>query len=127
MHWNDHVEFDERRSRGQPPNTRTRDAVKLARRVLEMCDLKLTTERKGQWHRLSQMFADEDGPEIQFIPGTTIPRLRLTHLGEKVRVGFEDEIEALAEALRAARDAKLTDCNGGAKAAGNESQREGAA
>ena len=70
---------------------------------------------------------DEDGPEIQFIPGTTIPRLRLTHLGEKVRVGFEDEIEALAEALRAARDAKLTDCNGGAKAAGNESQREGAA
>jgi hypothetical protein len=49
---------------------------------------------------------DENGPEIQFIPGTNIPRLRLTNLSEKVRVGFEDEIAALTEALRKLRDAR---------------------
>jgi hypothetical protein len=58
MHWNDNVEFDARRSRGRPSNTPARDAVELARRVLETCDLELTTTRKGQWHHLSQIFAD---------------------------------------------------------------------
>jgi hypothetical protein len=43
----------------------------------------------------------------EFIPGTDIPRLRLTNLSERVRVGFEDEVHAIAEALRARRDAKL--------------------
>ncbi len=42
-----------------------------------------------------------------YIPGTEIHRLRLTKIGDKVRVGFADEVEALAEALRAERDAKL--------------------
>ena len=67
---------------------------------------------------------DEHDP---YIPGTKVKRLRLHNISEKVRIGFEDEIEALVEALRAARDGKLTNCNGGAKVAGNESQREGAA
>jgi hypothetical protein len=41
----------------------------------------------------------------EFIPGTAIPRLRLTNLSERVRVGFADEVHAIAEALRARRDA----------------------
>ena len=45
----------------------------------------------------------------EFIPGTEIRRLRLTRLSENVRIGFVDEIEQLAEALRTARDAKLTE------------------
>jgi hypothetical protein len=45
------------------------------------------------------------GPEN--IPGTDIPRLRLTSLSERVRVGFEDEVHAIAEALRARRDAAI--------------------
>jgi hypothetical protein len=40
----------------------------------------------------------------EFIPGTDIPRLRLTSLSEGVRVGFEDEVHAIAEAFRARRD-----------------------
>jgi hypothetical protein len=47
----------------------------------------------------------EGGDEC--IAGTDIPRLRLTNLSERVRVGFEDEVNAIAEALRARRDAKL--------------------
>jgi hypothetical protein len=43
----------------------------------------------------------------EFIPGTTIPRLRLTNLSDRVPIGFEDEVTALAEALRAERDGKL--------------------
>ena len=39
-----------------------------------------------------------------FIPGTKIPRLRLTNISERVRVGFEDEVTKIAEAFRAARD-----------------------
>ena len=34
--------------------------VELARRVLEMFDLKLTTLRKDKWHLLSQVFADTE-------------------------------------------------------------------
>jgi hypothetical protein len=40
----------------------------------------------------------------EFIPGTNIPRLRLTNITERVRVGFEDEVNALAEAIRRQRD-----------------------
>jgi hypothetical protein len=46
----------------------------------------------------------EGGDEL--IPGTSIPRLRLTRLGPRVLVGFADEVDAIVEALRAARDAK---------------------
>jgi hypothetical protein len=44
---------------------------------------------------------NEDDP---YIPGTKIGRLRLANLGEGVRVGFADEIDAIAEGLRAERD-----------------------
>jgi hypothetical protein len=43
----------------------------------------------------------------QFIPGTTVPRLKLVNLGERAHAAFDDEIDALIEALRAERDAKL--------------------
>lgn len=39
----------------------------------------------------------------EFIPGTDIPRLRLANLGTRVRVGFEDEVSAIAEAVRKRR------------------------
>ena len=42
----------------------------------------------------------------EFIPGTNIPRLRLMKLGGRITIGFADEVEAIVEALRAARDAK---------------------
>ena len=66
MHWRDHVEVDERRSPGRPPNSIAREAVELARGVLERCGLELrslyrgkwTIQRKGKWHLLSQIFAD---------------------------------------------------------------------
>ena len=45
---------------------------------------------------------DERDP---YIPGTKVKRLRLHNISEKIRVAFRDEIEALAEALRAERDA----------------------
>jgi hypothetical protein len=45
---------------------------------------------------------DENDP---YIPGTKIRRLRLANLGDGIRVGFEDEIEAIGEAVRAMRDA----------------------
>jgi hypothetical protein len=45
----------------------------------------------------------EDGPK--FIPGTNVPRLRLAHLGPRSVAGFEDEVDALLEGLRAERDA----------------------
>jgi hypothetical protein len=41
----------------------------------------------------------------EFIPGTNIPRLRLASLSDRVRVGFEDEVNAIAEAIRKERDA----------------------
>jgi hypothetical protein len=44
----------------------------------------------------------------EFIRGTNIPRLRLASLNERTRFGFEDEVHAIAEALRARRDAKFT-------------------
>ena len=52
------------------------------------------------------VFHDESDP---YIPGTTVPRLRLASLGKQTRVAFEDEVVALIEALRAERDAKLTE------------------
>jgi hypothetical protein len=42
----------------------------------------------------------------EFIPGTKVRRLRLANIGEHLPVAFEDEVYALAEALRAERDAK---------------------
>jgi hypothetical protein len=41
----------------------------------------------------------------EFIPGTNIPRLRLANLGGRVRVGFDDEVDAIAEAIRKERTA----------------------
>ena len=42
------------------------------------------------------------GPE--HVPGTTIPRLRAVALGPRARGFFDDEIDALIEALRHHRD-----------------------
>jgi hypothetical protein len=63
------------------------------------------------------VFHDESDP---YIPGTNIPRLRLASLGKLTKVAFEDEVFALIEALRAERDAKLTETV-------NKALREGAA
>jgi hypothetical protein len=41
------------------------------------------------------------------LPGTDIPRLRLVKLGARALGAFDDEIAALIEALRTARDEKL--------------------
>jgi hypothetical protein len=43
----------------------------------------------------------------EYVPGTTIKRLRLAKLGDRTPVAFEDEVFALAEAIRKQRDAKL--------------------
>jgi hypothetical protein len=42
-----------------------------------------------------------------FVPGTTIPRLRLVKLGLRATGCFSDEVFALVEALRTARDSAL--------------------
>jgi hypothetical protein len=47
-----------RRSLGKPVDIRARNAVGWARFVLGVCNLELTTERKGKWHLLSQIFAE---------------------------------------------------------------------
>jgi hypothetical protein len=47
-----------RRPGGHPPNKWVRKAVGWASFVLEIEGLELTTERKGKWHLLSQIFAD---------------------------------------------------------------------
>jgi len=44
---------------------------------------------------------DEADP---FIPGTRVRRLRLANIGERTPVAFEDEVTALAEAIRKQRD-----------------------
>jgi len=61
-----------------------------------------------------------------YIPGTKIRRLRLASLGENVRVGFEHEIEALAEALLAERDALAEEARAVAAAAasGREAKKK---
>jgi hypothetical protein len=41
----------------------------------------------------------------EFIPGTEVRRLRLVSLGPRAVGAFEDEVDALIEALRAKRDA----------------------
>jgi hypothetical protein len=43
----------------------------------------------------------------EFIPGTTVRRLRLAKLGERAVGGFEDEIDEIVEGLRAERDTTL--------------------
>ena len=47
------------------------------------------------------------GPE--FVPGTNVRRLRPVQLGEKIQGFFDDEVDALLEALRAEQEAKLLD------------------
>jgi hypothetical protein len=47
---------------------------------------------------------DEDGEPKQFVPNTTVPRLRLVRIGLRAVAVFDDEVEALVEALRAYRD-----------------------
>jgi hypothetical protein len=50
---------------------------------------------------------DAKNPEEQFLPGTTIPRLRAVKIGRRA-IGFlSDEVEALIEALRRERDREL--------------------
>ena len=48
-------------------------------------------------------------PSDPFIPGTSIPRLRLAKIGPRSSIAFEDEVYALVEALRAMRDAERAD------------------
>lgn len=49
------------------------------------------------------VYNQEIGGE-QFIPGTSIPRLRLARIGERAVAGFEDEVDAVVELLRGERD-----------------------
>jgi hypothetical protein len=48
----------------------------------------------------------EGGDAVQYIPGTNIPRLKLIRLGPRSVAALEDEVEALVEAWRDARDAR---------------------
>ena len=45
---------------------------------------------------------DESDP---FIPGTKVRRLRMAKLGPRTTIAYEDEADAIVEALRAERDA----------------------
>jgi hypothetical protein len=47
----------------------------------------------------------EGGPGVQCVTGTTVPKLRLMRIAPRVVVATADEVDALVEALRAARDA----------------------
>lgn len=47
---------------------------------------------------------DEGGDQVQFIPGTNVPKLRLAHIGPRTVAGFDDEVAELIEALRRERD-----------------------
>jgi hypothetical protein len=47
---------------------------------------------------------DENGPPVQNIPGTDVPKLRLVNIGLRARAAFDDEVYALVEGLRAWRD-----------------------
>lgn len=47
---------------------------------------------------------DDAGPPDQFIPGTNVPKLKLVHIGPRAVAAFDDEVAALLEGLRAARD-----------------------
>jgi hypothetical protein len=49
-----------RRPSGRPVDEVTRNAVAAARLLLEMHRLEPTTDRKGKWHRLAQIFADTE-------------------------------------------------------------------
>jgi hypothetical protein len=40
----------------------------------------------------------------QFIPGTSVERLKLVNIGPKITVAIDDEVDALIEALRRERD-----------------------
>jgi len=42
------------------------------------------------------------------VPGTNVPRLKLVSLGDRAKGAFEDESDALVEALRAHRNSALT-------------------
>jgi hypothetical protein len=48
----------------------------------------------------------EGGDDVQFVPGTDIHRLKLVRLGARSVAALGDEVEALVEDLRDARDAK---------------------
>jgi hypothetical protein len=47
---------------------------------------------------------EKNGEAEQFIPGTNVPRLRLVKIGVRAVAAFDDEVAALVEGLRAARD-----------------------
>jgi hypothetical protein len=47
---------------------------------------------------------DENGDEVQYIPGTNVPKLRLARLGPRTVAGFDDEVAELVEAVRRERD-----------------------
>jgi hypothetical protein len=53
-------------------------------------------------------FVYQPGGE-EFIPGTTIPRLRLVRLGGRAVGGFQDEVQRIVEALRVWRDSARRD------------------
>jgi hypothetical protein len=60
----------------------------------------------GQTKFLEDYVHNPRGPEEQFIPGTNVPRLKLVKIGPRAVAAFDDEIDALIEALRAERDAR---------------------
>jgi hypothetical protein len=53
-------------------------------------------EEDYRWH-------SDDDP---YVPGTTIPRLKLLHLGERNIAGLEHELDALIDGLAKLRDAE---------------------
>jgi hypothetical protein len=48
-------------------------------------------------------FVYHEGGE-ENVPGTNTPRLKLVNIGERAVAAFDDEVAALVEGLRAARD-----------------------
>jgi hypothetical protein len=59
----------------------------------------------GQTKFLEDYVHNPRGPAEQFIPGTDVPRLKLVKIGPRAVAAFDDEVEALIEALRTSRDA----------------------
>ena len=58
----------------------------------------------GKTNFFSNYVHNEKGEAEQFIPGTNVPRLRLVRIGVRAVAAFDDEVDALIQGLRAARD-----------------------
>jgi hypothetical protein len=61
---------------------------------------RIPVERTSFWDNI--VYHEGGDP---FIPGTSVKRLKLTHIGPRAVAGFEDEVDAIVEGLRKQRDA----------------------